>query len=404
MQLEAQFQNGVLARFPDGTSELATFALASSAFQLVNAFLIFVPQTVTVLAVSRQARTACLRYVLAVSLGLTLPLAVLAFHPSGPGLLARLLGIPPALLPDVTRYLRWVTPLIGINGLRQYGNGLLIRREQTRAVTGLNVVHLGVLLLVLFAGRAWHWPPMDTLAAAAVISSAVHLVLAAWVVGKTGAGRVPASGDAPPLTFGAFFRFFWPVAFTSGMFALSRPITYAFINRTVDAVVVVAALRLAFDLAIFFQNPVNQLRHLYTTYGEKDPRGVRRFSMRVALGLSVGMATIAFTPLGTLVFERVLGAVPEVAARSVAALRVMCVAPWVLTLRNLQHGHMMVTRRTHGMAAGAILRVLTIFGGSAWLYRVGWLEHRTVALLMLAGFAAEAFAAWLLVGRPAGRD
>ncbi len=406
MQLESQFQNGVLARFPDGTSELATFALASSSFQLVNAFLIFVPQTVTVLAASRQSRAACLRYLLAVSIALTLPLAGLAFLPAGTALLARLLGMPAEVLPSVGRYLRWMTPLIGVNALRQYCTGLLIRNERTRAVTALNVVHLGALLLVLFAGRAWQWTAIGTLAGATVFSNLLHLVLIAWIsLGmrppRTG---VRADRPGPPLTFPAFLRFFWPVAFTSGMFALSRPITYAFINRTVSAVAVVAALRLAFDLAIFFQNPVNQLRHLYTTYGEADPQGVRRFSLRVSLWLTLAMASIAFSPLGGFVFENVLGGTPEVGARAMGALRVMCLGPLVLTVRNLQHGHMMVTRRTGGMAAGAALRVLTIFAGSALLHHLGRLDHRGAAMLMVCGFAAEAAVARYAVCRVAAGE
>jgi hypothetical protein len=85
--------------------------------------------------------------------------------------------------------------------------------------------------------------------------------------------------------------------------------------------------------------------------------------------------------------------------QAVGAMRMLCLGPLVIASRNLHHGQMMIRRRTNGMAAGAILRVLAIFVLSALLFRLGWLNYRTSALLMIVGFAAEALAARVAVGR-----
>lgn len=394
MQLQAQFQNAVLARYPDADFELATFALASSSFQLLNAFLIFIPQTVTVLATSARAREACLRHVVLVTLVLSLPMALLAYTPVGTGALAGLLRVPEAMMPGVVQYLRWLTPLLLVNALRQHCTGLLIQAERTQAVTILNFIHLGSLLGVLLVGRHMGWGALGTLATATIASNLFHLALIAGVVCLSSREPTvpgPSLADAP-LTFRRFFEFFWPVAFTSGMFALSRPVTYAFINRTASAVVTVAALRLAFDFSMFFQNPVNQFRHLYTTFGKEDPEGVRRYVIRVTLGLTAVMAAIAFTPLSRIVLGDWMGVQGEVLDKGVGALRMLCLGPLVLASRNLHHGAMMVRRRTKGMAAGAILRVLAIFALSWLLFCLGLLDHRTGALLTIVGFLAEALA------------
>ena len=56
MVLAMQFQNGVLARYPDAVAELAVFALASSTFGFFNAGLNFTAQLANVYARSARGK------------------------------------------------------------------------------------------------------------------------------------------------------------------------------------------------------------------------------------------------------------------------------------------------------------------------------------------------------------
>lgn len=394
MILESQFQNGVLARYPGGSAQLATFALASSSFQLLAAFLVFVPQTVTVLARSAQSRRACLVFVVAAGLLLSLPLGIAAFFPIGPRMLVAVLNVPPVLLPDLIGYLRWMAPLVLVNALRHYFTGLLIQAERTQMVTALNVMHLGVLVGVLLHGFHAGLPSVPTLAGATIAANVLHLALGWWMAMRM-AHPEPVGRDCQTLTHRQIFAFFWPVALTSGMFAMSRPVMYSFINLTATAVTTVAALRLAFDMAMTFQNPVNQFRHLYATYGREDPRGVRRFMVRVSLGLTMAMTVVAFSPLGRWFFAAVLNAEGEVLVQATGVFRILCLAPLIITVRNLFHGHMMVQRRTVGMAVAAVLRVAAIALCSWLLHRFGLLNHLACGAILVLGFAAEALVSGL---------
>ncbi len=401
--LELQFQNGVLARYPDAEVQLATFALASGSFQLLNAFLVFVPQMVTVLGRNAADRGICLRFVLMVGLILAVPLLVMSWFPPGTRLLALLLGIPAAVLPQVIRYLQWLTPLVVVNALCQYYVGVLVLAERTRLVTLLNAAHLTILVGVLLAGRALGWSAIGTLACATISANTLRLMLSAWAAAWRREPEPPGPTDGPHLTHRAVFIFFWPVAMTSAMFAMTRPVLYAFVNRTDLALTTIAALRLAFDVGLCFQNPVNQFRHLYTTFGEADPVGVRRFMVRITAGLTLAMLVLAFTPLGRLFFIRVLGVHGPMLGQAVDALRVLCLAPAIIAVRNVYHGELMVGRRTGGMAVGSALRVLAI-GGLAWLaLRMGILDHTVCAMLLVAGFLAEAISSRCAVRRLAPR-
>lgn len=395
--LEAQFQNAILAQYSNAERELATFALATSSFQLVNALVAFVPQMVTVMARSPADRATCLRFINALGLLLTMPLVCMGFLPQGQSLLAWLLNIPSLLQPEVLRYLQWLAPLVWINAIRQYCTGMLVLGERTRVVTALNILHLATLVTVLLVGRQAGMAAMPTLAISTISANILHLILAILAVRTISIIYRPERH--PPVTYGILWRFFWPLAATSALFAMSRPVLYAFINLTPNAIVSVAALRVAFGVGMIFQNAVNQFRHVYATFGEQDSRGVARFMARVTAWLLAVMAAIVFTPLSRLLFENLMGLQGAVLSSSLQATRVLCLSPLVIAVRNLYHGQMMVERKTGSMPLAALLRVLSMGGAAYLLMRLDRLDHVSGALVLVLGFVVEA----VMVRSSAGR-
>ncbi len=388
--LGRQLQNGVLARYPEAVRELATYALASSTFFLFNAPLAFVPQLANALARTRQAHRLCLRVVVGTCLCLTIPMIAAAFFPSGAGLFARLYGVRPEVAADVVRYLRWLCPLVLVNGIRRYCTGLLIQCRRTGVVTLLNALYLTVLAVVLCLGLPLGWSAVSTLVLAQGLASVAHL--ACVCVCALRLRPFPDREEREPndtLTPRAVFEFYWPVALTSFMFALSRPILYSIVGRIPDPEPQIAALRVAFDLAMIFHGPLNQFRHLFLTFGESDRRGLRLFMIRVMLAVMAMMLVLASTPVATLCMQGVLGIRGEVFALARDAFRVMCLIPLVITLRNYFHGLSLLQRRTRSMGAGAVLRNVTICALALGLQCCGRLNHATSALVLVLGFGAE---------------
>jgi hypothetical protein len=254
-------------------------------------------------------------------------------------------------------------------------------------VTILNVVYLGVMISMLMFGRHQGWPALRTLAAAQLASAVLHLALLAVVYAAC--YRLPAQPEHEDLTYGEVLAFFWPAAVTSLMFALSRPVLYAFLNRTADAVDMIAAMRVAFDFALFFQLPLNQFRHLFITFGGADPAGVRRFMVRVMLVATALMTLVAFTPLSTLYIDGMLGVKGRPMTLAVQALMALCATPLVITIRNYFHGELLHRRRTGGMAVGGLFRVGAMYAASWGLFALGLLNHAASAAVLQVGFLVE---------------
>ena len=169
--LAAQFQNGVLAAYADAEREIATFALASSTFQFLNACLLFVPHMTNVMVRSGRSRKRCFRFTVAAGVSLSLPLLFLGFAPAGSTFIAWAFGLDASTLPQVLAYLRLLTPLLLVNGLRHYCSGLLVQAKKTRTVTVLGVVHASALIACLLLGLRKGWSPVLTLSGAMLAAS-----------------------------------------------------------------------------------------------------------------------------------------------------------------------------------------------------------------------------------------
>ncbi|XOV89201.1 MAG: hypothetical protein ACFHX7_04730 [Pseudomonadota bacterium] len=388
MVLGGQFQNGVLARYPEAVTELAVFAIAGSTFGLLHAGIGFVSQISNVYARSAQGWARTLLFVVLVSAVFTLLLLVLAFTPLGALVLRAVYGINEALTERVVLYLKLFCPLLLLDGLRQFQLGLLIQNRMTGRVTLLNMLQLGTMITSLVMGFAAGLPAPYVLVGSQILASLVHLLAMSWVINRD--YRLPAEPEHEQLLLGELFRFFLPVATTGVMFAISRPVLYALIARSPDAIVSIAALRVGFDVATLFQMTANQFRHFFVTFGDDNLAQKRLFMLFVGAGITGAMLLVAATPLSHFLLQTLIGISGRVLEYAKEVLLMMCALPGLILWRNYYHGLLMVARRTNGMALGGIVRVGGIYVLGNLMHFAGWLNYRTATLILLLGFVLEA--------------
>ncbi len=394
-----QFQNGVLTRYPEASRKLAIFAFATGTFQLFLASMGFVSQMVNVLGRDRRSRMKCLKFTLVVCLCFTAPPAFLAFAPKGRAFLAAIYSIDSATLESVIRYLRLMLPLIFIQGLRQYYSGLIIQARRTLVATLLIVLQFEVLVGILILGLHRSWPAVETLVFSQMASFVMHMILA-WLLSKVLCKQSRIDLLHGELTYGHILAFFWPVAVTSIVFSLSRPILYALVKRAGEGVHgenIVATLRISFTFAMIFHFSMNQFRHLFITFGREHFPTIRRFMIRVLAIVTVVMILVVATPLSTILLRDILGVEGEVLRMADESLWILCLIPLVVTLRNYFHSLSLVNRRTGPMALGAILRNVSIFVSAWLLYRNAALTHMSASAVLVMGFVVET----IIVSAPA---
>jgi len=386
--LATQFQNATLARYPDAVRELAIFAMAQGTFQFFNAALGFTPQLSNVYARSRHGYRTSFAFVMTTAASLAGIQSLLAVTVPGRGFVGFVYDLDDVLLDRVTEYLVLLVPVLLLNSARLYFNGMLVQARLTGWVTVLNVIYLATTVAVLIVGFQAGWHVTYTMVGAQTFAAFVHLI-ATLVIGRRYYAW-PGQAEHDQLRWGELVRFFLPVTTNGVMFALSRPVLYAFVGRTPEGLLSIAALRVGFDFSTLFQQAANQFRHFFVTFGLDDLAGKRRFMALVCGGITLTMLAVAVTPLSDWVLTEGLGIEDDVKSRSVDVILIMCALPTLIIFRNYFHGLLLVQRRTLGMATGGVLRVAGIYILSQALFSLNRLDHITAAWVLLSGFAIEA--------------
>jgi hypothetical protein len=387
--LSMQFQNATIARYPQAVNELATLALAFGVFGFFNAGLQFVSQLANVFARSPHALRQTQRFVWLVGITLTLPIGLMATSVTGHTLLQTIFAIDAELATRVSAYLMLMTPLILLNCHRHHLTGLLIQARLTRWVTVYNFTYLGVVTATLLTGFWLELTPMYVVVGAEMLG--VLALLSCLVYARYNLYCLPAEPSHNEVTLLELTRFFIPVSTTGFMFALSRPILFAFAARSPNALLTIASLRVAFDFTMIFQQAANQFRHFFISFGFDDLTGKRAFMRYVALGLTAFMALISMTPIADWVWGSLIGLPADLLQLAIESMWVLCLTPATIIYRNYFHSRLMHMRRTAGMAYGSGIRVLAIFVAAALLQTTGYLNHLTASACLILGFVVEAF-------------
>ena len=390
MVLAHQFQNGILARYPEAVKELAIYAIASSVLGFFHAGLNFTSQLANVYARSSVGKRISQRFIGLWSVFLTIPVAILAFSSAGPFAVSYVFNTSSEITERGIQYIALLSPLIIVTGQRLFLTGLLIQSQLTRWVTALNIFYLTVVIAVLLVGFSQNAHPTYTLVIAQILASSLHWLLSAFISKKY--YQYPEKQENNDLTYRELFAFFLPATSTGFMFAISRPVLFAYIARTPEALVSIAAMRVAFDLASAFQGAANQFRHFFVTFGLDDLKSKQFFMVLVGSLITLIMVLIAITPLSIWIFTTLLGVDLEVRDRAVGVTIVMCLMPTVIIWRNYYHGVLMVTKKTNGMAVGSLFRVIGIYALAHFFFENNWLDHITATSILIAGFVFETIA------------
>lgn len=172
--------------------------------------------------------------------------------------------------------------------------------------------------------------------------------------------KSPDSG----LTLRATALFFFPLLLNVQFMSVSHSIINAGLARLEDAITALAAFSVAMVLHLFVASPSYQ-NHTVTiamVHGRKSLQATMLFIILLAGYVSIMLALLAFTPLGTLVLNHLLGVNPEVAQGAREVLSLMVFLPLFTGLRGLSQGLVIQARRTSLVSLATAIRIVSLFG------------------------------------------
>ncbi len=398
MMLESPVTNAALARFAEPSVQIAGFGVALGLSLLIESPVIMLLATAIALVQGRESFFAVLRFVLTLTASLTLLTALIAFTPLYDWIALLVLGLPERVAEAgrgaMQAMLLWTAAI----GWRRFLQGVLVRYGAARLVTWGTAIRLATITAVAVGLLWWNGLPGAVAGAwivmAGVLVEAVVATLFAMPVLRM---RVlPHHESGAPLRQHAIWRFHLPLAGTTLLTLLVHPLTAAALARLPQPALAIAAWQVVFGSLLAVRSWGFALQETSVAALQQGvPTGALfAFTHRVALGTTLALVLLAFTPLAGLFTERLLALKAELALPAVFGFQACWLLPALTaygsTLRGVRIHQKQPAAVYWGMALNLLVNALGLAVG-VWLARA--LGAQSVQASLLVGVAAFQLAA-----------
>lgn len=399
MTIEGPWVQGGISRKPDAQLQLAAFGLVLSLSVTIEAPIIMLLATGNALARDRQAYRVLWRFMMALNLLLTVLALLMAFTPLLDLYLGGLLGIPAPIIeatrPGMAIMVLW-TALIGY---RRFHQGVMIRSGHTRAVGIGTVIRIATsggvaILLGLFTDI-----PGAQIGAWSLIMAVVVEALYTWRASQPDVQTVVATDPSPsrkPLTYRAVMRFHLPLALTSILTLLVRPLIESGLASTPDAKEALAAWPVIFSIFLIMRAAAFAWQEAVIALSKNahSLHMIRRFTQGMTLILTGLMVLVAFTPLIDLYIGQILSIPEAIRPEVVAGTRAGLLIPAFSVLQSYLRGLLMLADHTapiyQAMGPGFVLTGVVMWIGIQ-IVPAGVV---VASLAMTAGITVELLYLW----------
>lgn len=374
MTFEGPWVQGVISRKPDAELQLAAFGLIMSLSVTIEAPVIMMLATSSALAKNRQSYAVLWRYGMAVNLFVTVVSFLMAFTPLLDLWMGGVLNIPQNII-DATR------PGMGIMflwsafiGYRRFLQGVIIRSNHTRLIGYGTVIRIiisaGVAVLLGIASQL----PGAVIGAMALMASVTAELIYTIYVARPDIKKVEATEPKPgakPLTYRATLNFHLPLAVTSLITLLIRPVIERGLAGTPDATLALAAWPVVFAFLLVMRSGGLSYQEVVISLckGRAELAALRRYTMMLAVGTSGILMLIAFTPLYDVYLITILDVPRSILPLVYTGTQLGLLLPFLTVWQSYYRALLMLSDRTapiyQGMMISFGLTAVLMFGGIA---------------------------------------
>lgn len=417
MSAELPALSAIVARLPDPEIHLAAYGgVVMSMALIIESPILMLLAASTALSRDWASFARLRRFMLALSGGLTLIHAAVAFTPLYDLVVVGVMQPPSEVVEPARLGLMIMTPFTFGVAYRRFHQGVLIRFGHSRAIGLGTTLRLTSTATVLAIGYLAGTLPGIVVATSAVIAGIIAEAVYAHVRTQPVLRYKvrPAPPVQPALSVRAMLTFYVPLAMTSTLYLIIRPLGSAAISRMPDPLNSLAVYAVVQGLIFMVQALGIALNEVVVA--TLDTPGavpiLRRFAIIVSASTTGLLLLMALTPLSTVWFEQISGLSPDLAAMAHAGLWLALPLPAISAFQSWFQGTIVHSRRTRGITEATVIYLICMSGmliaGVAWrelagLYvalgastlgiaaQLGWLWWRSrSAMRALAGHMSAA--------------
>ena len=361
MSIEQPLVGAVIARLADPTVHLA--ALGGIVFPLalvVEAPIIMLLAASTALSKDRAAYRLIYRFMMTAGLALSVLHALLAFTPLFDIIIVGLLRPPEAVVEPARWGLMIMLPFTWSIAYRRFHQGLLIRHGRSLSISVGTLIRLGAIVVGVLIGL-WLEAPgivVGTLGVASgVIAEAVFIGFQVRPIVRDRLKEPPET----PLTWGAFGRFYLPLALTSLLLLLVQPLGSAALSRMPQALASLAAWPVLAAFIFLFRGLGMAYNEVVVAQLEQPGawRSLRRFALLLSLVMTLLLLVVALSPLAAGFFGGVMGLEEPLVALASGGLLWALLWPALTVWQSFYQGVLVHSGRTQGVSQAVTLSLAT---------------------------------------------
>jgi Na+-driven multidrug efflux pump len=366
MVLEPSVINIGLGRTLDPELALAAYGVAFSLALLVEAPVLMLLDASVARSADRAAFRLIERFALGLGLAVTAIGLIISATPLYGVIVEGLMRIPADVAararPTLMILSFWPLPI----GWRRAQQGLLIRMGQTMAISVATVIRL-VILAVALTGGLLLFPQAGALVAglAMDLSVVVEAGLVTWAARRAlgvQAGGSTFSAKGSDLVWRGLWRFYRPLAMTSIVQQVARPLLNTGIAAAALGRESLAAWPVAWSLVILIAGPAWSLQQLSTALatGPEANRKVWRFALSLSALFALLLGLVTLTPLYGLVMGGVYNLSPALQELARPATWLMIPFPLLLGAQGFLRGILIRGGSTKAVRSAVVVNLLTL--------------------------------------------
>ncbi|MBP1154749.1 MULTISPECIES: multi antimicrobial extrusion protein MatE [unclassified Paenibacillus] len=391
--------NSTLARSAQPELIIAAYALPMSILGITERPAVLLRQTCSALVRDRQSFRAMSLVGFYVLGSVSLIGLFISYTPVGPWVFLRLFGAEESMIGPMIEVYRVLMFVSIFSGIRCIFHGIIIYNMRTKWLTiGMLIRLVGMYSLSLYfiqTGVTSATVGAILFLSGMMIEAAVSFWEGRSLLRKVIPEKLPEHPIEKPAQI---FGFYKPLLYSSFIAVISGPAINAFLGKTTDIQLSIAAFAIAASLTQLVISFFTYVHQLVLNFYRKDPRMVLRFTLMIALIPGVLLAVLSYTPAGPWFMEYVMGVNERLLHASLSTLRVFMIMTLIFPWLDYGNGLLMLHGQTKVMvwsqAANVCTTLLALFLcialSPAWNGMIG-------ALAQSLGIAAEAAVVWYVI-------
>jgi hypothetical protein len=375
MAIEHPMVAAVIARLPKPEPNLAIFGVTFSLALIIESPIIMLLMAGTALARGKQSyeRLLCFTHILAAML--TALHLIIGLTPLYRYIVGGLMGVPVEILEASRITFLLMTPWTAAIAYRRLWQGVLIRFHRTGVVPLTIITRLltgGIVLAIGLLTRRFGGADLGAIALSIGVTAAA--VTAYFFVRSTVCNHLskPSSGDEP-LAWDDLLKFYVPLALTSLIKLLGRPLLIMGIARAAQPLESLAVWPVVMGVLFIGRSPAVSYQEVVVALLVDKPSSerLRRFTIGLALTLTGSFILVTLTPAARIFYQSISGLSSELVSFAIIPTLILSGVPGLEVLISWRHGllvHFKQTRTiTQAVGLNVVVLAAVILGAGALL-------------------------------------